>query len=43
MILRASNLVWGIGRKIIVPDVSLSGAQGETLGLIGPNGSGKSS
>ncbi|GGH50621.1 ATP-binding cassette domain-containing protein [Frigidibacter albus] len=39
----ASNLVWGVRRKTILSDVSLSVAQGETLGLIGPNGSGKSS
>jgi iron complex transport system ATP-binding protein len=39
----AENLVWGVKRKTIVSDVSLSAAPGETLGLIGPNGSGKSS
>ncbi|QDY71409.1 ABC transporter ATP-binding protein [Qingshengfaniella alkalisoli] len=39
----AENLHWGVKRKAIVSDVSLSAAPGETLGLIGPNGSGKSS
>ena len=43
MTIKADHLVWGVKRKIIVRDVSVSVEKGETLGLIGPNGSGKSS
>ena len=31
----AENLVWGVRRRVIVNDVSLTVRQGETLGLIG--------
>ncbi|MFB2533453.1 ABC transporter ATP-binding protein [Paracoccus sp. p4-l81] len=43
MTIRAENLCWGVGRKMIVRDVSMAVAKGQTLGLVGPNGSGKSS
>ncbi|WP_375264040.1 ABC transporter ATP-binding protein [Palleronia sp.] len=39
----AENLVWGVKRRIIASDVSLSVSPGDTLRLICPNGSGKPS
>ena len=43
MKLASHSVRWLAGRKVIVDSVTLSVAQGQTLGLIGPNGSGKSS
>ncbi|CAM3375772.1 ABC transporter ATP-binding protein [Paracoccus nototheniae] len=43
MSIAAENLAWGVGRKTILNDVSLTVQPGTILGLLGPNGSGKSS
>ncbi|SDW46149.1 ABC transporter ATP-binding protein [Roseicitreum antarcticum] len=43
MSVRAENLRWRAGGKLIVDEVSLSVETGQVLGLLGPNGSGKSS
>ena len=43
MSVRAENLVWRVGGKTIVDDVSFDVEPGRVLGLLGPNGSGKSS
>ena len=39
----AEHITWKAGKKVIVNDVSLQVARGETVGLLGPNGCGKSS
>ncbi|WP_039054981.1 ABC transporter ATP-binding protein [Enterobacter sp. Bisph1] len=43
MSISAENIRWKVGKKVIVNDISLQVARGETVGLLGPNGCGKSS
>lgn len=43
MSITAEHITWKFGKKTIVNDISLTVAQGATVGLLGPNGSGKSS
>lgn len=43
MSIAAENITWRVGQKTIVNNVSLSVANGKTVGLLGPNGCGKSS
>lgn len=43
MSIKAENLVWKIGKKIILDGVSFEATPGKMLGLLGPNGSGKTS
>ncbi|MDR7299923.1 ABC transporter ATP-binding protein [Haloactinomyces albus] len=42
MSLRAENVSWQAGGRMIVDGVSLEAHPGSTIGLLGPNGSGKS-
>lgn len=42
MSIAAENVRWKAGKKVIIDDVSLTVARGETVGLLGPNGCGKS-
>lgn len=43
MSIRTQDLVWKIGKKIILDRVSFEARPGRMLGLLGPNGSGKTS
>ncbi len=43
MSIRADNVIWKIGEKIVLDGVSFEAPSGKILGLLGPNGSGKTS
>ncbi len=43
MTIKVENLIWKIGKKIIIDNVSFEAKPGKMLGLLGPNGSGKTS
>ncbi|MEV5652659.1 ATP-binding cassette domain-containing protein [Nocardia sp. NPDC052254] len=43
MTLRAEHLRWTRGGNLVLDDVTIEPAVGETIGVLGPNGSGKSS
>lgn len=43
MSIKADNLVWKIGAKTIIDEVSFEAEPGKLLGVLGPNGSGKTS
>jgi len=43
MTIKAENIVWTIGRKTVLDNVSFVAQPGRMVGLLGPNGSGKTS
>ena len=43
MTLHANGVTWNRGGALVVDGVTVTPAQGATVGLLGPNGSGKSS
>ncbi|MDQ7730951.1 ABC transporter ATP-binding protein [Halomonas sp. SpR8] len=43
MSIKAENLIWKIGTKTVIDDVSFEAEPGKLLGVLGPNGSGKTS
>jgi len=43
MSIKADNLIWRIGRKTVIDDVSFEAQPRRMLGVLGPNGSGKTS